>query len=148
MPRSLRMRTGGSRQRAVLLSGWFATLGSRLSRFSSLQFPDLSEGKADLWDSGKVTTSETLGIIYEGKPIAPNHRAFWKLKVWDKDGRESPWSESARWSTGLKPEDWKAEWVSFKDDQPVHADRTQLFLPAAHHFRKQFLQWLCISYLH
>jgi alpha-L-rhamnosidase len=28
----------------------------------------LEEGKADVWDSGKVNSSETLEIVYAGKP--------------------------------------------------------------------------------
>ena len=36
----------------------------------------------------------------------------WKVRVWDKDGKASDWSQPALWSMGLlKPEDWQAKWV-------------------------------------
>ena len=38
---------------------------------------------------------------------------FWKVRVWDKDGRPSAWSKPALWSMGLlDPSDWaRAEWI-------------------------------------
>ncbi|MBA4146624.1 MAG: family 78 glycoside hydrolase catalytic domain [Verrucomicrobia bacterium] len=99
----------------------------------------LQSNQGDLWDSGKVASDETLNIAYAGKPLASGQRAFWKLKVWEKDGKESAWSEPASWSMGLlKPEDWKAEWISYKDTSPLHTKRDSLFLPPASHYRKQF----------
>ena len=99
----------------------------------------LEKGEGDLWDSGKLTGDETLNIEYAGRPLASGRACFWKLKVWDKDGVESAWSAAAKWSMGLlKPEDWKAQWISFKDDAPLHADRAKLHLPPARHYRKDF----------
>ena len=99
----------------------------------------LEKGEGDLWDSGKVAGDETLNIEYAGKPLASGQACFWKVKVWDKDGAESAWSAAAQWSMGLlKPEDWKAQWISFKDETPLHADRAKLYLPPARHYRKTF----------
>jgi alpha-L-rhamnosidase len=99
----------------------------------------LERAEGDLWDSGKVASDETLNIEYAGKPLASGQACFWKVKVWDKDGVESPWSAPAHWSMGLlKPEDWKAQWISFKDETPLHTDRAKLHLPPARHYRKEF----------
>ncbi len=99
----------------------------------------LEKGAGDLWDSGKVASDETLNIEYAGKPLASGQACFWKVKVWDKDGVESAWSVGAQWSLGLlKPEDWKAQWISFKDDAPLHADREKLSLSPARNYRKEF----------
>ena len=98
----------------------------------------LEKGEGDLWDSGKVASDETLNIEYAGKPLASGQAFFWKVKVWDKDGVESAWSAAAQWSMGLLKPDWKAQWISFKDDAPLHADRAKLFLPPARHYRKMF----------
>jgi alpha-L-rhamnosidase len=77
----------------------------------------LTGGFGDLWDSTLVPGDETTSVIYNGKPLQSNQRCYWKVKVWDKNGRESHWSETAIWSMGLlKPEDWKAEWVGY--DKP------------------------------
>ena len=77
----------------------------------------LKEDKGDLWDSGKVASSDTTAIVYAGKPTASGQQHFWKVKVWDSEGKESPWSEPATWSTGLlNPSDWQAKWIGY--DKP------------------------------
>src|SRR5438876_507132 len=58
----------------------------------------LRADRGDLWDTGKVASDETLHIAYAGRPLTSGQVGHWKVKVWDKDGRESPWSEPARWS--------------------------------------------------
>jgi len=73
---------------------------------------NLNNNKADLWDSGKVNTSQTIGITYEGKPLESNKCCFWKVCVWDKDGVLSAESTPNRWSMGfLNKTDWKAKWI-------------------------------------
>jgi alpha-L-rhamnosidase len=99
----------------------------------------LESDRGDLWDSGKVTNRETLHLPYAGKPLVSNQRVYWKVRSWDKDGTESPWSPTATWGMGLlASQDWKAEWITFADDTPVHTNRESLFLPPARHYRKEF----------
>lgn len=99
----------------------------------------LDRDEGDLWDSGKVTGDATNQIAYAGKPLRSGQPCWWKVMVWDKAGKASAWSPAARWSMGLlKPEDWKAQWISFKDETPLHKDRNQLSLPPARHYRKAF----------
>lgn len=71
------------------------------------------EGDAgDLWDTGKIESDETLGIPYLGKPLASRERCWWKVKVWDQNGRESGWSAPAWWTMGLlEPGDWGGRWI-------------------------------------
>jgi alpha-L-rhamnosidase len=38
----------------------------------------------------------------------------------------------------LKADDWKAQWISYKDESALHKDRAKLFLPPAHYYRKTF----------
>ena len=72
----------------------------------------LGEDRGDLWDSGKVASDDTIGVAYEGQPLASHERCFWKVKVWDKNNRESAWSKTARWSMGLlEATDWTADWI-------------------------------------
>ena len=99
----------------------------------------LAEGKADLWDSGRVRSAETANVPYAGRPLAARRRCFWRVRVWDKDGQASPWSETAEWTMGLlAPADWQAEWISHRDTSPLHTSRDTLHLPPARHFRKEF----------
>ena len=74
----------------------------------------LKEGKADLWDSGRVESSETYGVLYGGKPLASGQRVYWRVAAWGKGESEPAWSPPASFSVGLlKPEDWRAKWIGF-----------------------------------
>ncbi len=68
--------------------------------------------KSDLWDSGKVASNQSVHIEYNGSPLSSGQRAFWRVKTWDQDGVESPWSESATFEIGLlEASDWHAKWI-------------------------------------
>lgn len=99
----------------------------------------LKPGAADLWDSGKVSSAETLNIVYAGKPLTSGQRCVWTVKVWDMRGRGSAWSAPGSWGMGmLRESDWKAEWISYRDRSPLHTNRQALFLPPARHYRHGF----------
>jgi alpha-L-rhamnosidase len=73
----------------------------------------LAADEADLWDSGKIDGDQTIHVVYQGKPLRTRMRCFWKVRVWDKDGKPSAWSRLALWSMGLlKPDDWQAQWIA------------------------------------
>ncbi len=73
----------------------------------------LERGEYDLWDSGKVESDANYGIVYGGETISSIQGVYWQVKVWDRDGKESEFSESAYFETGLlEKSDWQAEWIS------------------------------------
>jgi alpha-L-rhamnosidase len=84
----------------------------------------LEEGKADLWDSGRVSSARTVEIPYGGKPLGSAEQVFWKVQVWDQAGMPSAWSLPAYWTMGiLKSEDWHgASWISAPLDTPPTVD--------------------------
>ena len=47
----------------------------------------LAEGTADVWDSGRVRSDNSVGIVYAGPRLKPKTRYFWTVKVWDSNGR-------------------------------------------------------------
>jgi alpha-L-rhamnosidase len=72
----------------------------------------LTERDADLWDSAKVTSAANAWIPYGGHALPPATRCWWKVQVWDQQGRSSGWSRAAHWDTGLIREaDWGAQWI-------------------------------------
>ena len=78
----------------------------------------LLAGEADLWNRGKVGSRQTAQVPYDGRPLPPGAMAFWKVRVWDKDGKPSPWSAPAHWSMGLlKESDWQARWIGWRPQQ-------------------------------
>ncbi|NLF69478.1 MAG: family 78 glycoside hydrolase catalytic domain [Candidatus Anammoximicrobium sp.] len=79
---------------------------------------ELNRDTGSVWDSGKVESGQTTLIEYAGRALGSRMRCFWKVKWWDKDGREQAWSESAYWSMGLlKPEDWSGQWIAAGGDR-------------------------------
>jgi len=72
----------------------------------------LEKNNGDLWDSGKVESDSTSQIEYTGKPLQSRQQCFWKVKVYDQDGKDCGWSKPASWEMGLlKAEDWKSKWI-------------------------------------
>ncbi len=71
----------------------------------------LESDKADLWDSGKVESDQSIHVRYEGKTLSSRQACFWKVRVWDKDGKETAWSRPAKWSVGLNEADWQGIWI-------------------------------------
>lgn len=74
--------------------------------------PAASGEEKVLWDSGKVVSDQSSLLPWGAAPLAPGARCHWKVRVWDQDGAESPWSEGAYFTVGpITPEDWKGEWI-------------------------------------
>ncbi|MBA2330230.1 MAG: family 78 glycoside hydrolase catalytic domain, partial [Flavisolibacter sp.] len=73
----------------------------------------LRTGKGTAWSSGKVVSSQSVYIPYAGTPLESGNKYYWQVRVWDNNGKASPWSEPAYWQTALlQPNDWKAKWIS------------------------------------
>jgi rhamnogalacturonyl hydrolase YesR len=76
----------------------------------------VSDDKGTLvWDSGKHRSWASVGVPYAGKPLKAAATYHWKVRVWDKQGRPSPWSATASWQMGLPDRaDWKgAAWIGY-----------------------------------
>ena len=73
----------------------------------------LEKDSGDLWDSGKVSSDETIQIVYAGAGLKSSQRVFWKVRAWNVVGQASDWSVPATWTTGiLDPSEWRAQWIS------------------------------------
>ncbi len=84
---------------------------------------NLRSGKADIWDSGKVMSAESVGVGYRGPTLESRRRYYWKVRVWDAAGQASESAEAAWWEMGLlRPTDWKAKWIRWENPQD-EADR-------------------------
>jgi len=78
--------------------------------------PDLlADGKADVWDSGKVKSGQSLNVKYAGPEMKASTRYVWRVEAWDKDGNAYPASEMAWWETGLLNEGaWRGDWIGWE----------------------------------
>ena len=75
----------------------------------------LERGFADRWNSGKVESTKTQGIVYNGTALRSRDRVVWQVRVWSASdpGTPSDWSDPAIWEMGLlNPTDWQALWIA------------------------------------
>ncbi len=98
----------------------------------------LAREEGDLWDSGRVESSESVGIAYEGVPLRSGQRCYWQVRCWNESGndgeyaiaeylnpeiaqaladeRSSEYSASAHFEMGLlHPGDWQGSWIASPD---------------------------------
>ncbi|MFC2138369.1 family 78 glycoside hydrolase catalytic domain [Bacteroidota bacterium] len=77
----------------------------------------LKKDSGNLWDTKKVDTNKSINIIYNGQELIPGKEYYWKVKVWDKNDRESEWSKQATFVTALYDSiDWSgAKWIGIED---------------------------------
>jgi len=80
----------------------------------------LARAEADVWDSGKVTSGESVHVVYAGQLLRSGQRVWWKVRAWDAAGRRSEFSEPAWFEMGLlSPTNWQAKWIQRKFNGPT-----------------------------
>jgi alpha-L-rhamnosidase len=72
----------------------------------------LKSDKPNTWDSGRISSSESVDITYAGPSLQPQQRYFWAVRTWDDQGKEAV-SAPAWFETGLAK--WQAQWIGRKD---------------------------------
>ena len=76
---------------------------------------NLDNDTGDMWDSGKVESGESINVVYQGKSLESGKRYYWEVRVWNKDGKVSSYSETAIFEMGLlNSDDWKGRWIKGK----------------------------------
>ncbi|GEP97371.1 alpha-L-rhamnosidase [Chitinophaga cymbidii] len=69
------------------------------------------------WTSSKTNTADNLAI-YQGQPLKPFTKYYWKVEVWDKDGKKH--SAGSSFETGMmEMGNWKGTWISDVNDVDV-----------------------------
>lgn len=73
----------------------------------------LTSAAADLWDSGRIRSNETLNVSYTGRSVASGERIWWTVRVWDLAGGASDFAVAAWWERALNAVDWiPAHWIA------------------------------------
>ncbi|HUV04468.1 MAG TPA: family 78 glycoside hydrolase catalytic domain [Armatimonadota bacterium] len=74
----------------------------------------LKSGKANVWDSGKVFSSQTVNIALPASGgLRSGMRCCWRVKVWDANGAANDSSGPAWFEMGLlNKEDWQGVWLT------------------------------------
>jgi alpha-L-rhamnosidase len=70
------------------------------------------EGAADVWDSGRVTSSDPW-LVYAGPELGSRTRYHWSVQVWAADGLASESAEPAWFETAfLGASEWRGRWIA------------------------------------
>jgi hypothetical protein len=65
----------------------------------------------------RIDPAYDLGAELRGMTLLPARKYYWRVMVWDKEGRVSDWSRVATFTTALRDAgDWQqAQWIGYED---------------------------------
>ena len=73
---------------------------------------EATAGEITLWNSGWVTSDQSVGVPYGGKALASRQKVGWRVNIRNEAGTEAGWSKPASFELGLlSSKDWKAQWI-------------------------------------
>jgi alpha-L-rhamnosidase len=76
----------------------------------------VENGNGNMWNSRKVMDDRML-VLYQGKALEPFTTYYWTVQVWDKNGKQSPCAEVAKFETGMmQMKNWQGAWISDSED--------------------------------
>lgn len=81
----------------------------------------LEADKSDVWDSGKAGDGNALHVPYGGKSLESPKTYYWKVRIWNKSGKVSAYSEIQQFHIGdaRRTKQWPGEsrWVQLDTAQ-------------------------------
>lgn len=73
---------------------------------------DILAGKGNVWQTGKVSSSQSNNIKYASTALRSFTKYYWRVKVYDGSNAASEWSMPATFETALlNTSDWQAKWI-------------------------------------
>ena len=98
---------------------WQLVTGNRNVTQSAYEIV-VKSGKAIVWKTGKVESTQSVHIEYAGPELFSEKKYSWQVRIWDNAGKASAWSQPATFQMAfLKSTDWKAKWI-----EPGYAEDT------------------------
>ncbi|GEA09859.1 alpha-L-rhamnosidase [Alteromonas sp. KUL49] len=92
----------------------------------------------DLWDSGKVFSTDNAWQRYQGNALDSRDIALWRVRIWDNNGNVSEWSKPQSIEMGLlATTDWRAHWIGHPQTA-LSAHPSQERLATPQYLRKTF----------
>jgi alpha-L-rhamnosidase len=75
----------------------------------------LRDGVADVWDSGRISSAQSLNVKYAGPAVKPSTCYWWRVETWGENGKAYPASEPEWWETGLLNQGaWRGDWIGWE----------------------------------
>ncbi|MFJ9630709.1 family 78 glycoside hydrolase catalytic domain [Streptomyces sp. NPDC101175] len=86
----------------------------------------LSDDTADVWDTGRVDSADSVAVRYAGPALHASTRYHWTVTVWDERGEAVTAATAAHFETGLRSTDgvtgWDgARWITMAGKRPNSA---------------------------
>jgi alpha-L-rhamnosidase len=101
--------------------------------------PDLLPNNADLWDSKKQETDQSVWVKYNGKVLQSRQKVYWQIKYWNQDKEASNWSDINHFELGLlKNSDWKAKWIGLDTKKEKVLGSEENIIHRPQYLRKDF----------
>ncbi len=89
----------------------------------------LEKFEGNIWNSGKINSSQSSGVLFKGTPLQSRKKYYWRVKVWTADNKELLSPEIGTFEMALLQEtDWNADWVGFPSG----------WIGRVHYFRRVF----------
>ena len=111
-----------------LKDGRLGAIQSAYQIFIGTDSLEVKSEKGNVWQTAKINSPINL-LTYQGKALQPFTKYYWRVRLWDKDGKTIN-SSIASFETGMMGiQNWKGTWIS--DDNDIHIK------PAAY-YRKTF----------
>jgi len=80
----------------------------------------IQKNRGDVWDTGKINSSQSIHIPYDGNMLQSYTRYYWRVRTYDKDGKRSAWSDVNWFETAVMPSDeWEAAWIGDGKELPT-----------------------------
>ncbi|MEV7966193.1 family 78 glycoside hydrolase catalytic domain [Sphaerisporangium sp. NPDC088356] len=88
-------------------------------------------GTGDLWNSGRVVSGRSVDAVYSGGTLASGTRYYWRVRVWDTQGRVGAWGPVTWFETGLfaPSTEWQADFVGAPAGTPALAGASWIWYP-------------------
>lgn len=84
--------------------GWTVPLGSKFQGAYQILVAsnkkNIDQNNGDVWDSGRVASSQSTNVEYQGKPLEIGKSYYWKVRIWEQENRLVDYSEAQKFTTG------------------------------------------------
>ena len=91
-----------------------------------------------VWASGKVNSSQSINVPYDGPTLKSMQHLNWQVRVWDNKNKATAWSEPASWEMGILDADlWQASWITTAPEQELKDSRASTYLRKDFSFKKK-----------
>ncbi|WP_077922973.1 alpha-L-rhamnosidase C-terminal domain-containing protein [Spirosoma sp. 209] len=98
-----------------------------------VQVSTTQAGSADVWDSGKVISRQSVSVVLGGNPLDTSRVYYWRVKIWNERNQESNYSAPRAFRTASRLAPYETPYypltrtVDQPRPQPTTTDRRRLY---------------------